>query len=523
MGCCNSAPVPTERDGSLVYQQIKSIWSVVKFIRILGHGGSGKVCLVSSLETEELYALKLMDDRDYPMFLNEVRTMKILDCPHIVKFVAAYKDRHHNCILMEYCSGKSLLGRIVEKRSYTEGMASTTTRMMLLALKYLHDKHLVHRDLKPENFVYLTDKEDTLKLLDFGISMVALPDELYTWQAGTPHFMAPEIIQAEEPRSGEICKKGDMWSLGVCIFIMLNGEAPFKGSTRIAIYDNIVAQSKIRFSTPGISPEAKDLVFKLLHRDPKTRLGVDDALQHPWVMNHGKNQNEIIESTVDALRLFEMKRTVSKALQSVAVANLAEYDDTHYINRFKQLDRNENGHISKEECVAGLQLSMMYPVEAKRLAGQIFSLADLNDDNELKYNELKHSMALRERSHVEYRIDAIFTALDENHDGKISVADFIGCFPQGDDEQAAELIAAFREADENKDDCFSFEDFKKILNSSPQRMATAIKFLKPKPVDQVIDVDGKGSGSKLGHTPKKTLTLEYLDSQGAALDVDNEI
>jgi len=516
MGCCSSAPIPTERDGSPEYQQIKSIWSVVKFIRILGHGGSAKVCLVSSLESEELYALKLMDEKDDSMFLKEVRMMKTLDCPHIVRFVAAYKDKHHNCILMEYLSGKSLLGRIVEKSNYTEGIASATTKTMLLALKYLHDKDIVHRDLKPENFVYLTDEDEKLKLLDFGIAMDALPDKLYTWQAGTPHYMAPEIIQGEDPRSGEICKKGDMWSLGVCIFIMLNGQAPFKGSNLMAIFDNIVAQSKIRFTTTGISKEAKDLVFKLLQRDPKERLGVDEALQHPWVMNCEKNQNEIIESTLDALRLFNAKRTVSKALQNLAVANLNEYDDAHYIKRFKQFDQDGNGHISREECVAGLQLSMMYPVEAERLASQIFDTADLNKDNKLQYNEFKNSM-FKGLSHDEYRMHAIFTALDQNHDGKISIADFTSCLPQGYDEQAAELIAAFREADENKDDCFTFWEFEKILNSSPQLIATAFKLLEPEPVTQVIDVDGKGQGPGLGHTDKKTAKLEYLDSHGVVV------
>jgi len=518
MGCCNSAPVPTERDSSLEYQQIKSIWSVVKFIRILGHGGSAKVCLVSSLETQELYALKLMDEKYDSMFLEEVRMMKILDgCPQIVRFVAAYKDKHHNCILMEYCSGKSLLGRIVEKRNYTEGIASTTTKTMLLALKYLHDKDIVHRDLKPENFVYLTDEDDTLKLLDFGIAMDALPDKLYTWQAGTPHYMAPEIIQGEGSRSGEICKKGDMWALGVCIFIMLNGQAPFKGSNLMAIFDNIVAQSKIRFSTPGISKEAKDFVFKLLRREPMERLGVDDALQHPWVMNFEKNQNEIKECTLDALRLFNCKRTVSKALQNLSLANLNEYDDTHYINRFKQFDRDGNGHISREECVAGLQLSMMYPIEAERLASQLFDSADLNKDNKLQYNEFKNSM-FKGLSHDEYRMHAIFTALDHNHDGNISVEDFTSCLPQGDNEEAAELIAAFKEADESKDDCFSFWDFEKILNSSPQLIATAFKLLEPEAVTQVIDVDGKGRGSQLGHTNKKPVKLEYLDSHGLVMN-----
>jgi len=512
MGCCSSAPIPTERDGSPEYQQIKSIWSVVKFIRILGHGGSAKVCLVSSLESEELYALKLMDEKDDSMFLKEVRMMKTLDCPHIVRFVAAYKDKHHNCILMEYLSGKSLLGRIVEKSNYTEGIASATTKTMLLALKYLHDKDIVHRDLKPENFVYLTDEDEKLKLLDFGIAMDALPDKLYTWQAGTPHYMAPEIIQGEDPRSGEICKKGDMWSLGVCIFIMLNGQAPFKGSTMMAIFDNIVAQSKIKFSTPGISKEAKDLVFKLLQRDPKERLAVDEALQHPWIVNSRKMDKEISGDAIGGLRLFHATREVSKALQRFEKTNVNEYDEKYYMQRFNQFDQNGDGHISREECVAALQLSMIYPQEAERLANEMFENTDLNKDNKIQFNEFKSAMVRKGLSRDQYRIHAMFNALDINRDGQISIADFTSCLRQADDKQIGEIVSAFRDADENKDNYLSFQEFTSVVNSSRERSTAIFECLEPVEIAHVIVVDGHGAGSRLQATTKEKVKLELIDS-----------
>jgi len=504
--------LPTQTEiHSNEYQEIKSIWSVYKFKRVLGHGASAEVCLVSSIETGELYALKMM--RDHSMFLEEVRMMKTLDCPQIVRFSKAYKDRNCSCIVMEYCSGKSLLGRIVEKENYTEGMASKTTKTMLLALKYLHDRDIVHRDLKPENFVYLTDMDERLKLLDFGIAMDALPDKSYTWQAGTPYYMAPEIIKGGSPRSGEICKKGDMWSLGVCVFVMLNGQAPFKGSTLMKIYDNIVGQSKIRFSTPVISDEAKDFVFKLLKRDPKERLAVDEALQHPWIINCGKSTTEIIPSTIKSLVFFNARRKVSKALQTLADSKVNEYDETWYINQFKQFDTDGNGHISKEECVAGLQLSMVYPKEAERLATEIFETANLNNDEQLQYKEFKNSMALKGLSNDEYRIHAIFTALDENRDGKISVTEYTNCLPQGDDGEADELVAAFREADENKDDYVTFEEFKRILNFSEKRIRAAFKFLEPEEVSRVIHVDGQDSGKSLSPTKIEEVELELVNSK----------
>jgi len=517
MGCFCSTGAPTE---ALEYEKIKSIWNVVKFVRILGNGSSAQVCLVSSLETEKLYALKIMGDEYYSVFLEEIRMMKTLDCPYIVRFVEAYKDKNYNYILMEYCSGDSLLGRIVENSNYTESMASATTKTMFLALKYLHDKDIVHRDLKPENFVYLTENDERLKLLDFGIAMEALPDKSYTWQAGTPHYMAPEIIQGGGARSGEICKKGDMWSLGVCIFIMLNGQAPFKGSTLMAIFDNIVAQSKIRFSKKEISKEAKDLIFKLLRRDPKERLTVDEALQHPWIVNGGKNENEFRESTVGALRLFKAKRSVSKALQRVATENLNEYDENYYMQRFNQFDHNGDGHISREECVAALQLSMIYPQEAERLVNEMFENSDLNNDNKIQYDEFKNAMVRQGLSRDQYRINAIFTALDTNRDRKISIAEFTNCLPQGDDKQIGELVAAFREADENKDDYLSFQEFTRVLNLSPEWITKIFKRMESEEIDHVIDIDGHGAGSRLEATTKEKVKLEIIDSNGIVLNVE---
>jgi len=489
MGCsCSNEPPVSPRKTVLEYEKIESIWNVVKYRRKLGVGGSAQVCLVSSLDTEELYALKMMGHEYHSLFLKEIRMLKILDCPQIVRFEEAYKDSQSDYILMEYCAGASLIRRIAEKKKYTEGMAASTAKMMLLALKHLHDKDIVHRDIKPENFVYLTKKDKTIKLLDFGIAMDAIPAKSYTWHAGTPYYMAPEVIK-NEPRSGDICKKSDMWSLGVCLFIMLNGQAPFLGASKEEVFDNILAQSEIKFVTPGISDEAKDFVLKLLQREPMDRISVDEALRHRWVVRGGKNENEIIASTIEALRFFNARKKVHRALHRYAVENLNEYDELYYKQLFNQFDRNGDGNISREEWVAALELNNIYAKEAERLVNEFFEIADVNHDNMIQYDEFKGVMVTQGLSCDEYKIHAVFTALDVNHDGKIQVDEFTNCLAEGDEEELCEIRSAFSEADENKDNELSFQEFAKIINFSPRRRANTFRLLEPQEMDRVIDID----------------------------------
>jgi len=513
MGCFCSKEPPTPKTTVLEYEKIDTIWNVVKYKRKLGVGGSAQVCLVSSLDTEELFALKMMGHEYHSLFLKEIRMLKMLDCPQIVRFEEAFKDSQSDYILMEYCAGASLIRRIAQKKKYTEGMAASTAKMMLLALKHLHDKNIVHRDIKPENFVYLTTRDQTLKLLDFGIAMDAIPAKSYTWHAGTPYYMAPEVVKNTEPRSGDICKKSDMWSLGVCLFIMLNGQAPFKGASKEAVFDNILAQSKIKFSTPGMSDEAKDFVLKLLQRDPKNRISVDEALMHRWVVSCGKNENEIISSTVEALRFFDARTTVHRALHRVALENLNEHDELYYRQIFNQFDSNGDGNLSREECKAALELNNIYPREAERLVNQFFEEADLNHDNMIQYDEFKCAMVKKGLSYDEYRIHAVFSALDVNRDGKISIDEFTNCLSEGgDEEEISEIVTAFSEADENKDNALSFQEFANIINSSPQRRKNTFRLLEPQGMHRVIDVDEQYRSS-LGTLTIEEAKLDIVDSE----------
>ena len=116
---------------------------------------------------------------------------------------------------MELLSGGELFDRIVEKENYSEKEASDTIRPIVDALRYCHEQGIIHRDLKPENLLYCNDEEmSAIKITDFGLARF-VQNEMATTAAGTPNYVAPEIIAGNGYN-----KEVDYWSIGVIIYIM---------------------------------------------------------------------------------------------------------------------------------------------------------------------------------------------------------------------------------------------------------------------------------------------------------------
>lgn len=488
-----TSPTPSE------YEKLSDIWHIVKFKRNLGIGAFSNVCLVETLDSKEECALKIIKRETKSMFMKELKLLKRLDCPQIVRFKKAYADPQSYYIMMEYCAGDSLIKRMANKKIYTEGCASQNAKTMLLAIKHLHDRNIVHRDIKPENFVYLSDADAGLKLIDFGIAKEISPYEKYSLRAGTPWYMAPEVVRNVEDRQGIIYKKSDMWSFGVCIFIMLNGQPPFIGSSKDSLFYNILFQNQIKFSCESISSEAKDLVFKLLQRVPAERLSVDQALRHPWIVTGGKNENEIMKTTIDALKLYSTKYAIQRALQNVAVKNMDEGDEELCRKLFNKFDTNRDGNITREECIEALLRDGAKEEEAIRVSETMILSTDDNNDNLIQYDEFKHAIVRHGITTDEHKMLAIFNALDANNDGFIVINEFTSCLPEGADAERDKLVQAFKAADENNDDKLTWNEFKKILATSGSSKNSVFDAFQvdPREMDQVITDNKKFEGSDI--------------------------
>jgi len=192
---------------------------------------------------------------------NELKVLSLIDHPFIVKLQGAWQDRKSIYMLMDFVNGGELFSVIQKKRRIDERQARLWMAEVVLAFEYLHSMDVAYRDLKPENT--LLDTQGHLRLTDFGFAKVV---ETRLWTlCGTPEYLAPEVIQTKGHGCGV-----DWWALGILIYEVLAGNAPFTANTAMGIYEKVL---KCEYRTPShFSPTAKDLIKKLL-RDRSQRLG----------------------------------------------------------------------------------------------------------------------------------------------------------------------------------------------------------------------------------------------------------
>ncbi|CAN1749219.1 Calcium-dependent protein kinase 7 [Linum perenne] len=186
-------------------QQRPRIGDKYKLGRELGRGEFGITYLCTDKETKEAFACKSISKRklltavDIEDVRREVDIMSSLpDHPNIVKLKATYEDHDNVHLVMELCQGGELFDRIVARGHYSERAAASIARTIMEVVRVCHENGVMHRDLKPENFLFANKKEDSpLKAIDFGLSVFFKPGEKFTEIVGSPHYMAPEMLEPD--------------------------------------------------------------------------------------------------------------------------------------------------------------------------------------------------------------------------------------------------------------------------------------------------------------------------------------
>ncbi len=219
----------------------------------------------------------VMEAEEEDLMRTEISILRLVHHKNIVRLIDVFEDRLHVYIVMEMISGGELFDRIVGRSILDEATACSVIEPIADTLVYLHRLGIAHRDLKPEN-ILCGEKLSDLKIADFGLSKLMLPTEHCHFPCGTLSYVAPEVIN----------KKGydisvDLWSLGVIMFLLLQGRLPFKAHNREDLMKKIINVDPFADEDLRLSEDAKDLLRGLLNKDNSMRLTAEQVLQHPWI------------------------------------------------------------------------------------------------------------------------------------------------------------------------------------------------------------------------------------------------
>ena len=253
----------------------------------LGKGSFGTVHLVKQNATGRLFAQKMFRKASITVqktLIEQTKTERVIlesinRHPFVVKLYYAFQDQEKLYLILEYAQGGELFTHLATERMFSEDTASFYMAEMVLALEHLHHTvGVVYRDLKPENC--LLDSEGHLLLTDFGLSKVAVEGaDTCNSILGTFEYMAPEVVLGQT-----YDKAVDWWSFGALLFDLLTGSPPFQAPNHTKLCDKII---KSKLVMPYfLSPDAKDLLTRLLRKEPRKRLGANMPKDMTTIKKH---------------------------------------------------------------------------------------------------------------------------------------------------------------------------------------------------------------------------------------------
>jgi len=214
-----------------------------------------------------------MSANDLAHFIDEVDMLRKLDHPNIVEHFETYDDKHYVYLVMELCTGGELFDKnrfIKNNKTYTEREAAEVILKCLQALQHCHALGITHRDIKPENIMYGKDGE--IRIVDFGLARDCI-SHMFSY-AGTPYFMAPEVI------SGDYTHKCDIWSLACVLYMLVAGKLPFPGERREEVFYKIRKADFV--CDKSFSAELVSLLSQMFTIDPEKRPTALECQTHCW-------------------------------------------------------------------------------------------------------------------------------------------------------------------------------------------------------------------------------------------------
>uniref|UniRef100_A0A4W4EP30 Serine/threonine-protein kinase MARK1 n=1 Tax=Electrophorus electricus TaxID=8005 RepID=A0A4W4EP30_ELEEL len=260
-----------------------------RLLKTIGKGNFAKVKLGRHVLTGREVAVKIIDKTQLnptslQKLFREVRIMKVLNHPNIVKLFEVIETDKTLYLIMEYASGGEVFDYLVAHGRMKEKEARAKFRQIVSAVQYCHQKRIVHRDLKAENL--LLDADMNIKIADFGFSNEFTVGSKLDTFCGSPPYAAPELFQGKKYDGPEV----DVWSLGVILYTLVSGSLPFDGQNLKELRERVLrGKYRIPFY---MSTDCENLLKRLLVLNPVKRGSLEQIMKDRW-MNVGHEEEEL--------------------------------------------------------------------------------------------------------------------------------------------------------------------------------------------------------------------------------------
>ncbi|XP_008574633.1 PREDICTED: MAP/microtubule affinity-regulating kinase 3 isoform X12 [Galeopterus variegatus] len=275
-----------------------------RLLKTIGKGNFAKVKLARHILTGREVAIKIIDKTQLnptslQKLFREVRIMKILNHPNIVKLFEVIETEKTLYLIMEYASGGEVFDYLVAHGRMKEKEARAKFRQIVSAVQYCHQKRIVHRDLKAENL--LLDADMNIKIADFGFSNEFTVGSKLDTFCGSPPYAAPELFQGKKYDGPEV----DVWSLGVILYTLVSGSLPFDGQNLKELRERVLrGKYRIPFY---MSTDCENLLKRFLVLNPIKRGTLEQIMKDRWI-NAGHEEDELKPFVEPELDISDQKR-----------------------------------------------------------------------------------------------------------------------------------------------------------------------------------------------------------------------
>ncbi|KAH9971682.1 kinase-like domain-containing protein [Lactifluus volemus] len=284
-----------------------------KIGRTIGKGSSGRVRIARHSKTGQYAAVKIVSktalvnsrrsiqgldehaDRILLGIEREIVIMKLIDHPNIMRLYDVWETSTELYLILEYVEGGELFDYLCKRGRLSTSEALGYFQQIIAAIDYCHRFNIAHRDLKPENL--LLDKDRNIKVADFGMAAWQMNNTsgLLRTACGSPHYAAPEVIEGRAYNGSS----SDIWSCGVILFALLAGRLPFDDEDLHTLLEKVKVGS---YDMPqAIDKRAQDLITRMLQKDVRKRITVEQILVHPFFTLHPPKTPMLVPPSLDTI------------------------------------------------------------------------------------------------------------------------------------------------------------------------------------------------------------------------------